>query len=80
MTLVYPETKLTKLRTAMAAGDWRRALSIAAKFPRLGAHEQAIRAGHEAMQRPEFQRQLGRDPGTIVAAGIAALRERYGVD
>jgi hypothetical protein len=71
-------TKLAKLHAAMAANDWRRALSIAAKFPELGAHEHAIRKGHEAMQRPGFQKQLGRDPDEQVAAGIAALKARYG--
>ena len=29
------------------------------------------------MQRPAFQRQLGRDPDQLIAAGIAALKARY---
>lgn len=53
---------------------------MAAKFADLGEHEQAIRRGHEAMQRPEFQRQIGRDPEAQIAAGIAALKARYGND
>lgn len=72
-----PPRKIDELRALMAAGDWRSALSLASKFARLGKHEKEIRAGHEAMQRPEFQRQLGRDPDKAIAAGIAALKERY---
>lgn len=71
-------SKLRKIQALVAAQDWRAALSSAAKFPRLGAQEQAIKRGHEAMQRPGFQRQIGRDPEQQIAAGIAALRERYG--
>jgi hypothetical protein len=71
-------TKRARLLALMAAGDWRAALSLAAKFADLGDHEEAIRAGHEAMQRPDFQRQIGRDPEAAVAAGIAALKARYG--
>lgn len=73
-----PPRKIDALRTAMAAEDWRRALAIASRFPRLGCHAGAIRAAHEAVQRPGFQRQLGRDPEGLVEAGKAALRERYG--
>jgi hypothetical protein len=62
----------------MAIGDWRKALSIAARFPRLGEHDEAIRRAHEAAQRPEFQRQLGRCPAALVEAGKRALSERYG--
>lgn len=72
------QRKIDQLREAMGQEDWRRALSIASRFPRLGAHADAIRRGHEAMQRPSFQRQLGRDPDAQVRAGIEALRTRYG--
>lgn len=75
-----PARKIDLLRAAMAAAEWEKALSIAAKFPRLGQHEFAIRCGNEAAQRPEFQRQLGKDPQAIVNAGIAALKERYNVE
>ena len=69
--------KIDLLRAAMDSGQWEKALSIAAKFPRLGKHEFAIRCGNEAAQRPDFQRQLGKDPKSLVDAGIAALKERY---
>ena len=77
---MMPARKIDLLRAAMDAGEWDRALSIAAKFPRLGEHEFAIRCANEAAQRPEFQRQLGKDPQTIIAAGIAALKERYNAE
>ena len=54
------------------------ALRLAAKLPRLGAHRDAIRRGWEALQRPAFYEQLGRDPDALVLAGVEALRERYG--
>lgn len=71
-------TKRAQLVALMALGNWRAALSMAAKFADLGAHEQQIRRGHEAMQRPDFQRQLGRDPQAQIDAGIEALKARYG--
>jgi hypothetical protein len=71
-------TKRAKLLAYMVAGDWRKALSLANSFHDLGAHAAAIRGGHEAMQRPDFQRQIGRDPDAAIAAGVAALQARYG--
>lgn len=72
-------TRLSKLRAAAAAGDWRGANAIAASFAQLGPHKAAIMRAREAYTRPEFQRQLGRDPAALIEAGIAALRERYDV-
>lgn len=71
------KTKLSLLLAAMDSDDWRGAVSIAAKFPRLGAHRAAVLAAREAFERPDFQRQLGRDPVSLIEAGKAALRERY---
>jgi len=72
-----PPTKLSQLKAAAAAGDWPGALRIAARFPNLGAHRDAILRAHNALLRPDFYRQIGRDPDAAVAAGIAALRARY---
>jgi hypothetical protein len=74
-----PPTKISRLVELMKAEEWGSALSLASKFPRLGEHELAIRRGHEACVRPDFQRQLGRDPAALREAGIAALRARYHV-
>ena len=74
-----PPKKIDLVRAAMAANDWRGAVAIAAKFPRLGDEKDAIMAAQEAYTRPDFQRQLGRDVEALKAAGIAALRGKYGV-
>ena len=71
------ETKLSKLRAAAAAGDWRTALAIAARFQDLGEHDAAIRRAHQAQWHPEWSRQLGRDPHDDIEAGIAALHDRF---
>jgi hypothetical protein len=72
-------TKLDKLRAAAAAGDWERVVAIAAAFPSLGAEKDRIMKAREAFVRPEFQRQLGRDPEKLKTDGIAAIREKYRV-
>lgn len=72
-----PPTKLSRLLALMRAERWAEALAFAAKFPRLGEHEKAIRRGHEACVRPDFQRQLGRDPEALKREGEAALLARY---
>ena len=72
-------TKLALLKEAAAAGDWGKALSIAAKFPQLGEHKRAIVTAHECNIHPGFYRQLGKDTDALVQAGIAALRERYSI-
>ena len=73
-----PPRKSDRLRAHMAAGDWRAAVSLAAKFPRLGDHKTRILRAQEAYTRPGFQRQIGRDPAALILDGIAALKERYG--
>ena len=71
------ETKLSKLLGLMEQGEWKKALSLAAKFPRLGDHHDDIVRGHEACVRPDFYRQINRDPDILVKIGIAALVDRY---
>lgn len=73
-----PATKLARLHAAIAAGNWPAALSIAARFPRLGTHAVAIRRAHEAYRHPNFYTQLGYDVDCLLADGRAALIARYG--
>ncbi len=73
------ETKLAKLKTAYAAGDTAGTLRIAAKFGQLGPQREAITRAWQALQSPEFYRELGLDPATLVAVGMAAIRARYGL-
>jgi len=74
---VEREKKIDVLRRLMAAKDWHRALRLAAAFPRLGEHADAIRQGWAAASNPGFYRQIRKDPEALVAAGIRALCERY---
>lgn len=69
--------KIDILRDAMSVNDWKKALSIAAKFPRLGNHKTDIIRAHEAMTCPRFYEQIGMNPEDIINAGISALKERY---
>lgn len=74
-----PKTKMDLLREAAAEGDWYAALRIAARFPRLGKQKEAITRGWAALQNPGMYREMGQDPEELVALGIKALRERYGL-
>ncbi len=70
-------TATNKLEALLKEGDFTKALSLAAKFPKLGEHKEQIRLGHEANQHPSFYKQIGKNPDQLVADGIAALKERY---
>jgi hypothetical protein len=72
-----PPKKIDTLRQLIAAGDWRGAFALAAKFPRLGAERNAILDAHEAFTRPAFLLQLRKDPAAIIEAGKATLLEKY---
>ena len=70
-------TKYAQLWGLMAKEDWRGALRIAARFPRLGKHKKAIQQGWEAYARPDFYRQIKQSPDALIKKGIEALKERY---
>lgn len=72
-----PPTKLQQLKDLMARGAWREALALAARFPDLGKHRNQIIDAHEAYARPDWYRQIKRDPDKVIAEGIEALKERY---
>lgn len=61
----------------MAAGNWREAMRIAARFPDLGAHRAAILDAHQAFVNPRWARGMGHDPAALIEAGKAALIARY---
>lgn len=71
------DSKPQQILDALAAGDDRTALRIAASFQHLGKQKTAIHRGWEALNRPDFYRQIGLDPDALVADGIAAVRTRY---
>jgi hypothetical protein len=66
-----------EVRALVEAGRFREAIARASKFQDLGDHRDRILSAREAYERPEFQRQLGKNPDALIAAGIAALKERY---
>lgn len=73
-----PPRKLDFVLKAMRAGDWEKAISLAAKFTNLGCEKRTIMQANEAIKRPDFQRQLGRCPAQLIALGQMALVRRYG--
>lgn len=72
-----PPTKTSQITRAMIDGDWRLAIRRAARLPQLDRHREAILDAHNAFVRPEWARSLGKDPDKQIAAGIAALKERF---
>ena len=72
------QTKLSKLKAMMAAGDWRGAVSLASKFADLGAERDAIKRAQMAYTNPVFCQQIKRCPDAAIAEGQAALIRRYG--
>jgi hypothetical protein len=74
-----PVKKIEILRAHMAAGEWQKALALAARFQQLGAHRDQIKRAHEAHTNARFYAQIGKDPAALIAEGIAALKARYGL-
>lgn len=72
-----PASKLSLLQAAAAAGDWPEAIRIAAKFQRLGDARAAVLDGHMALTRPDWCRQLRKDPAKLIEAAKAALVQQY---
>ena len=70
-------TKISQLQALMRAEKWADAIRFAAKFGDLGDERNAILSAKEAVVRPEFMRQLRKDPDAVIAEGICALRRRY---
>lgn len=69
--------KIDTLRNLMNAGDWPAAVRFAAKFPRLGAERDAILRAKDALNNPEFYRQIGQYPDSLFEAGVQALTLRF---
>jgi hypothetical protein len=74
------ETKLQTLKNAASAGDWQKAIAIAARFPRLGAHRNAVLDAHSAYTNPRFLTQTGRDVNACIDAGKSALIAAYSLN
>lgn len=77
MNTSTPNTKLSAVREHMAAGNWQQAIRLAARFPRLDQHRNAILDAHMAFTNPRFLVQIGKDLDQVKAAGKAALIDRF---
>ncbi len=73
------QTKLQTLKDAAATNDWRKAIAIAARFPRLGAHRGAILDAHMAYTNPRFLVQVGKDVDVCKQLGRDALIAAYSI-
>lgn len=73
-------TKLQTLKDAAALGDWRKAIAIAARFPKLDNIRAEVLDAHMAYTNPRFFGQLGRDIEAAKVAGEFALRTHYGIE
>jgi hypothetical protein len=61
-------------KAALDAGDTTSALRVAAKLPE---QDGAIVRAWNCLRNPDFYREMGYDLDATVAAGVAALREKY---
>lgn len=74
------KTKLSSLKEAAHRGNWRLAISIANKFPRLGIYKEAITRANLAYTNPRFLVQIGKDVDLCINAGKVALIEAYRIN
>ncbi len=71
------KTKLSILKENAANGEWRKVISMASKFPRLGKDRNVILDAQLAYTNPRFAKQIGKNPEELIAAGIAAIKIKY---
>lgn len=70
-------TKLDSLLAFCRRGDYRAALKLAASWPNLGEHKEAITRAWAAISHPDTYIEMGQNPDVLFIAGVTALRERY---
>lgn len=72
--------KSDMVRELVAAGDYKKALSIAKGF-KIGftkEEQSTMTRAHECMVHPGFYSQLGIDEEKVIEAGIEIIRRAYG--
>lgn len=69
--------KINRIVEHIRAGNWQKAVALAAQSQYLGVHAKAIKDAHVAYTMPSWTRQLGKDPSAVIAAGHVALLARY---
>ena len=70
--------KIDVLKDLMVNNEWKKAISLASKFPRLGNAKDAIKSAQMAYTNPDFCRQIKKDPDKLIYLGIQALKSQYG--
>lgn len=71
--------KIDILREYMESNEWEKAISLAAKFPRLGLNKEIITRAHTAFTNPRFLTQIGRDIDECKRLGIEAIINTYSI-
>ena len=71
------QTKLSQVKAAYEAGNFHKAIQLAAKFPDLGKERAAILDAHIAITNPRWTIQLNKNIDATIDAGIKALALRY---
>jgi len=74
------KTKLQTLKDAAAANDWKKAVAIAARFPRLDGIRAAVLDAHMAYTNPRFLVQIGKDVDVCKKLGRDAIIAAYSVE
>jgi len=70
-------SKTDMIREAWANDDRIGALRVAAKFFDRSEATKVMQRGYQAHLRPDFFRQLGRDPEALTAAALDALARKF---
>lgn len=74
---MLPIKKIDILRDLMKSEKWREAMSLAAKFPSLGAEKEVITRAHGCYTNPHFYKSIRIDTDAAIQAGIDALKIKY---
>lgn len=69
---------VARVRAVVASGQWREATRLAAKLRGLGDDGKTLERAWDGFARPDFCRQVKRDPDALIAAGVEVLRRRFG--
>lgn len=70
-------SKTECIKAKLALGDWPSALRIASRFCDRSNDTLVFKRGFDALQHPDFYRQLGKNPDVIVNAAIERLHARF---
>jgi hypothetical protein len=72
-----PTTKLAGVREAMAAGDWERAIILAAKLRSLGRYQKPIDRAQDFINNPRIYEQMGYERRQVIDEAISALKQKF---